>query len=207
MAKDVVIAAYGPVDESRRWLAPLVASLRSRAANLGRIVVVGDIGAIDDLEVERYFVPPLIARGSRYDNATEGVLRAIEAGMIGGRFLFAPPGAEIEENVDLDRYPVHTRCERIKSIADLIRENGGGAVVTRYRLVLADTRTALERNGYAARELTGRFLTHMDSACAPEVKRIWLQEPHGEFGYDVSCLFGNVAAGIDHSAETAKLPV
>ena len=192
MPVDVLFVAYGPAAESERWLVSAIESVFANARNLGRVIVAGLPPPSLPDGVLRFPVPPMVARGSRYDNAIDSVLRAIDEGVVSGEFLYAPPGAAITEPTDLASYPRYARRDRIQSVADLIRENKGGAVVTKYRLVLSDTRAALERNGYPSAEMTGRFLTHIDCADAPEVKRIWLEEPHGEFGYDVSCLFGNV---------------
>lgn len=194
MPVDVLFVAYGPTAESEKWLVPAVTSLLANAKNLGRVIVAGLPPPSLPDGVLRFPVPPMLSRGSRYDNATDGVLRAIDEGVVSGEFLYAPPGATVAEPTDLAEYPRYARRDRIQSVADLIRENKGGAVVTKYKYVLSDTRTALERNGYPSAEMTGRFLTHIDCADAPEVKRIWLEEPHGEFGYDVSCLFGNIRA-------------
>ena len=194
MPVDILFAAYGPTDESARWLTRAIGSVFSNAKNLGRVIVAGNPPSCLPDGVSRFPVPPMVARGSRYDNAIDCVLRAIECGIVGGPFLYAPPEAVLSEPTDLASYPFYARRPRIKSVADYIRENKGGAIITRYKLVLSDTRAALERNGYGAAETTGRFLTHIDPTDAAEVKRIWLEEPHGEFGYDVSCLFGNVRA-------------
>ena len=192
MAVDVLLAAYGPQEENAGWMKDAIDSLTAHAQNLGRIVVAGMLPMNLPDGVIRFPVPPMIARGSRYDNAIDCVLRAIESGVVSGDFLCAPPGALLSVPTDLAEYPHYKRRDRIQSVADLIRENKGGAVVTRYKLVLSDTRAALERNGYRALDLTGRFFTHIDAADAPEAKRIWLEEPHGDFGYEVSCLFGNI---------------
>ena len=192
MAVDVLLAAYGPQEENAGWLKSAIESLFAHAQNLGKVVVAGTLPLDLPTNIVRFPVPPMIARGSRYDNAIDCVLRAIQEGVVSGDFLYAPPGAALTAPTDLAEYPRYMRRDRILSVADIIRENKGGAVVTRYKLVLSDTRAALERNGYPAHEFTGRFFTHIDAAGAPEAKRIWLEEPHGEFGYDVSCLFGNI---------------
>lgn len=192
MAVDVLLATYGPQEANAGWLRTAIDSLFAYAQNLGNVVVAGTLPMDLPSNIVRFPVPPMIARGSRYDNAIDCVLRAIEEEVVSGDFLYAPPGAALTTQTDLAEYPRYMRRDRIQSVADLIRENKGGAVVTRYKLVLSDTRAALERNGYPAHELTGRFFTHIDAADAPEAKRIWLEEPHGEFGYDVSCLFGNI---------------
>lgn len=192
MATDVVFAAYGTTEENSRWLKEATASLRSFASNLRRVIVIGNAPADLPDDVAVFRIPSILYRGSRYDNAVGGLVKAIECGVLPDPFLYAPPGAVLSAPTDLDAYPDYCRRPRIRSIADLVRENKGGAVVTRYKVVLSDTRAALERNGYPALELGGRFFTRIDPADLEDVKRIWLQEPHGEFGYDAACLFGNV---------------
>ncbi len=194
MPVDVLIASYGPQDETERWLHRSIRSILANAQNLGRVIVAGNPPSCLPDGVLKFPVPPMVARGSRYDNAVDCVLRAISEGIVSGPFLYAPTETELSQPTDLAAYPFYSRRPRIKSVADYIRENKGGAIITRYKLVLSDTRAALERNGYGSAETTGRFLTYIDPADAPEVKRIWLEEPHGEFGYDVSCLFGNIRA-------------
>lgn len=194
MATDVLYVAYGPQDESAAWLHDSIEATKSFGRNLGKVVVAGMLPQGLPADIVRFPVPPMIARGSRYDNAIDCIARVVESGIIGESFLYANPGAKLSAEVDLDAYPFLARRQRIKSVADLIRENRGGAVVTRYKYVLSDTRTALERNGYGAFETTGVFFSRMSATDLAEAKRVWLEEPHGEFGYEAGCLFGNILA-------------
>lgn len=192
MATDVVIAALGTEEENSRWINSFVGELMRYADNLGRIIALGNVPSSVPKGVTIFRTPSILQRGARYDNTIHGLVTAIESGVLQKPFLYAPPGINLTERVDLDAYPDYMRRARLRSIADLVRENKGGAVVTRYKVVLADTRAALERNGYPAIELTGFFMSRIDPADTQEAKRVWLQEPHGEFGYDAACLFGNI---------------
>lgn len=192
MAKDILIVAYGQNNGDDR-VHNIVESFLKYGQDLGKIVVAGNPPATGIADNVVFLpVPPMIARGSIYDNSIDCVNRVIEAGILTMPFLYVPPEVVLTQETNLEEYPCYIARERIRSIADYIRENKGGAVITRHKLVLADTRTALERAHYPIYEFTGRFLTHIDPTDAPEAKRIWLEEPHGEFGYDVSCLFGNI---------------
>lgn len=195
MARDVLVAAFGPSDMSERWMKPLVESILKNGRNLGRLVVAGQHTPIWLPEsVVRFPIPPMVARGSRHDNAIDCIMKIIESGVIKSEFLYAPPGSVLSGETDLDSYPVITGRDRILSVGDMIRQNKGGAVITRNRMILSDTRKALERNGYPAVDYSGPHLVYIDPSDAAEAKRVWLEEPHGEFGYDAASLFGNVRA-------------
>ena len=190
---DVLLAYVGNHTEDW-WIDASIRKFAEFGLNLGRIVVAGNVpGDLPDT-VDRFPIPPMLARGSRYDNAVDAVLKVIEARVLAKPFLYCPPCVLLTETTDLAAFPFYARRPRIRSVADLIRENKGGAVVTRYQLVLSDTRAALERNGYPAAEISTQHLVHIDPEDAPEAKRVWLEEPHGEFGYDMASLFGNLRA-------------
>lgn len=192
MARDIVIAAFGNSPENDKALEKGVLSLNRFAEGLGRILVIGDVLSNVPAGVEKFYVEPLYTRGSMYDNAIYGVLKAMQKGVIAIPSLFMPLKMELTEKVVLDEVKQVGKGKRIQSIADLIRANKGGAIITKYRYVLSSTRDVLERNGYMAEDYSGKQLSLIDPIDYKEVQRVWIEEPHGEFGYDVACLFGNI---------------
>ena len=203
---DVVIAIFGDTGAELSGLRKSVDSLKKFGEGLERIVVVGRVpGWLEEGEVKvkgegeqrncqivKFRVPPMRYGIAKHDLIVDGILKAIKEGVVCGEFLYCPLGVTLDGPTDLSNYPRYCRRGRIRSIAEMVVAGKGGAVITKYWLSVTDTRQLLERNGFSAIDFSGKFLAHMNADDLMDVEALWVQEPHGAFGYEPACLFGNI---------------
>lgn len=167
-------------------------SLAKYAVNIDNVIVAGKPPEWLSDSVMKVRIPPLAVRGYRYDTMMDGIVKAITMGAVSGEFLYAASDAVISSVTDMNEFPYLCRREKIMSVEDHVRNCKGGAVITRHKVALSDTRRLLERNRYDAIDFSGHFITRMDTKDLDEAVRLWLDDPHGEFGYDAPSLFSNI---------------
>lgn len=199
---DLIYTYFGYSDRDETTLRTFLRSLDVFGKNVGRVVVAGRPPSWLSNEVVSYRVDVPNDKSPKYDKIIKVLERAFCDSVIGGHLLYCPEDVVLDETTDLSDYPWYCRRETIRSIEDHVMTSRGGALITRYKMALADTRDLLERHGYRAFELTGHFLSHIDAEDLGEVLRLY-HEPHkSRFGYDIGCLFGNIARERLHFSTT-----
>jgi len=189
----VVYSVPSPTSLDMAALNASISSVYANGAGVERVVYVGTPPPSLAAPVEKFHVSPLFARGAKNDNVMDALLRAIYAGVLSGEVLLAPIDFVLESKTDMNSYPIVFSHEKIRTIEDVVVAGKGAAVVTRHKVALSDTRKLLERNGLPTVDFSGSgFLSRIDVKHADKVKEMWLQCPHGAFGYDVPSLFQNV---------------
>lgn len=190
---DILVSYFGESEKDELQLRHTLRSIDIFGINVGRVVVAGNPPSWLSDEAVRFEVRDAMCRSSRSEKSMACVFRSFEKGVIGGHLLYCPESVVLDETMDMNDYPWYCRRDRIRSVEDHVMASRGGALITRYKMALADTRRVLERNGYGSLELTGHFLSHIDSEDLDEVRRMCMEVPTASFGYDVGCIFGNVA--------------
>ena len=165
--------------------------------NLGRIIAAGSPADWLCGDVVKFHTTPIFAKSGVNENILSTIIKLIQEGVVQSEFLLVYDDVFLAREVDLNDFPFYVKGPKIQTVNDLVRYSGG-AVITKNKIRMSDTRMLLERNGYMAVDYSGRTFVHIDPSDACDVEKMWLQEPHGEWGYDVASLFLNVRGRRDN---------
>lgn len=171
-------------DAELRWS---LRSIAKHAANVGRVVLVGECPTwIDRTEVLHV---PFEEKGpSKHHNMMAKVLHVIDEGIVDSGFLLSSDDHVYIADVDFDRYPVYFRGD-LKSEAEY-----NGRALNKYRRSLVDTKNLLDEFGYPSLCFHGHVNTHIEPECADAVREMVSVSPGGRYGYEVTDMFMNVLA-------------
>lgn len=167
-------------------------SVAKYAKNVGKVILAGCPPPSDRWSDKVYMFPVEQKQDMpKHNRILDTIFSVIDAGLVKGEFLYSSDDHFLVKPVDFDAYPYYFKREKIRSFSDVVKEEGIHRWGPYFKSV-ADTATALARNGYGTVEFSCHANTHMNTEDAAEVRRVWMDEPRSYCGLEPTCLFMNI---------------